>query len=191
MSGAEHSPWLRILGAGREVTLRCGHLPVVVAPATRPPFPVAAQIVEEDTWLVLSASIAVREPREHPLRLLTELSGAHPLPPGSVVVREGEPMQLLAVIHDLDQVPSCRPEWLAQALNGVLREAAKRGLTSLALPLLGSIHGVLSPLQSAAILASVLPETEHGGLRRIWLVVPDGDREEVLEVLTGNASSEG
>jgi hypothetical protein len=190
MSDTEHSPWLRILGPGREIILRCGHLPVVVAPATRPPFPVAAQIVEEDTWQVLSAAVVVREPPEHPLRLLAELGGAHPLPPGSVVVREGEPMQLLAVIHDLDQVPSCRPAWLAQALNEVLREGARRGLTSLALPLLGSVHGVLSPLQSAAILGAVLPATAHGGLRRIWLVVPDGEREAVLEVLTGKASSE-
>lgn len=183
MNGAEHAPWLRIIDESGEEQLRCGHLEVVPAAAERPPFPVAATIVEEDTWLVLSASPAVREPGEHPLRLLTDLLRALPAPPGSVVVREGEPLRLLAVIHDLDREPSCRPEWIVQALGAACREAAARGLTSLALPLLGSIHSVLSAPQSAAILATALAAAPHGGLRRIWLVVPERERQRVLGAL--------
>ena len=188
MTGAATVPWLRIIdSAGRE-RLRCGHLEVVLAPSDRPPFAVAGRVVEEDTWLILSAAVEVHEPPDHPLRLLTELLELRPAPPGSVVVRETSPLQLLAVVHDLDRAPSCRQAWVAGALSAAIAEAVARGLTSLELPLLGHGHGVLSAAESAAVLAPALAAAPHGGLRRIWLVVPDEQREEVLAVLPGAAA---
>lgn len=138
---------------------------------------------EDDTWLVLSAAKEVRGPAERPLRLHREMLAARPAPLGTVLVRSGDPLELLAVVHDLDQLPSCRPEWVAKALYAVLREARSRGLVSLALPLLGSVHGVLSPEQGAAILGTVLPRAGHGRLQRLWLQVPETAGPRVLTAL--------
>ncbi len=188
MTGGEHAPWLRVIDESGAEHLRCGHLEVTLASEAHPPFPVAARIVEEDTWLILSASVTVRESSEHPLRLLTELQEAQPAVLGSVIVREEDDLlQLLAVIHDLDRHPSCCPESIALAVSAACREAATRGLTSIALPLLGSGHGVLSPGESAAVLATSLAAAPHAGLRRIWLVVPEAVRQEVLATLLAAA----
>jgi len=183
MADPEHAPWLRVIDESGEESLRCGHLEVVLASEAHPPFPVAARIVEEDTWLILSASVTVRESPGHPPRLLTELQETLPALLGSVVVREKNSLQLLAVIHDLDRHPSCSPESISRALSAACREAAARGLTSIALPLLGNGHSIFSPVESAAVLATALAAAPHGGLRRIWLVVPEAVRQEVLAVL--------
>lgn len=184
-------PWLRVIDASGCERLRCGHLEVVLAPPERPPFAVAARVVEEDTWLILSAAVAVTEPPDHPLRMLTELLELRPAPPGSVVVREAAPLQLLAVVHDLDRTPSCCSVWVAEALTTACREASARGLSSLALPLLGAGHGLLSAADSAAVLGPALAAAPHGSLRRIWLVVNEELREEVLESLAGAGARSG
>lgn len=183
MTDPEHAPWLRVIDESGVERLRCGHLEVVLAPENQPPFPVAARIVEEDTWLILSASVTIRDSPDHPLRLLTNLLDVRPVSLGSVVVREDDPLQLLAVIHDFDRHPFCHPESIIQALSEACREAADRGLASIALPLLGNGHGGFSAVQSASVLARALAAAPHGGLRRVWMVVPDGVRQKVLKAL--------
>ena len=59
-------PNLRLVPGGRDRRLE-GVL-VTVAPAARPPFAVAAVAVEDDTFSVLAADPAVREPADHPIR---------------------------------------------------------------------------------------------------------------------------
>jgi hypothetical protein len=130
----------------RRGRLRIGRVTVVADPAGRP---ADAVVVEEDTWLVLGAPPDVREPGEHPLRVLTEAHDAQPAAPGSVIVREGAPLRLLAVVHDVGAEPNWREEWVAAALAGVLREAASRRVRSIVLPVLGAVHGSL-PLETFA-----------------------------------------
>ena len=150
--------------------------------AGRPGEPVDGLVVEEDTWLVLSAPSDVPEPAEHPLRVMTGAHEAEPVAPGSVLVREGPPVRLLAVVHDVGAEPSWREAWVADALRGVLREAAQRGLRSVAIPVLGAVHGSMPPDCFAQLLRDALLEATPT-ISEIRLMGPEGAREVVLQEL--------
>jgi hypothetical protein len=179
---------LRLLRGGRG-PVRVGRLMVTVAPAETPPFPVAATVLEEDTWLVLSAPPEIRPPAEHPLRLFTELITAEPLAPGSVVVENGEPLRLLAVVYDLGAEPSCRPEWVTAALAELIRAAAERKLASLALPLLGVRHGRLPLAVFVSLFVLAIREGAPGSLKKVWLAAPAEMAAEVRRLLGGHSDA--
>ena len=160
-------------GADRERVV--GGVRLVASPSDRPPFPVDAVVVEEDTYLVLSTATDLRIPEEHPLRVLTAAHESEPEPPGSVVVRSGQPLKLLAVVHDLSREPSCEEEWVLAALEETFRQTDRLRLRSIALPLLGAVQGVLEPTHCAELLWAVLVALEPGTLERIWLVTADPD----------------
>lgn len=136
-----------------------------------PPFPLDAVVLEEDTYLVLSAEATLRLPGEHPLRVIHAAFDARPEPIGSVLVRAGDPLRLLAVVHDLSQDTTCRPEWVEVALERVLAVAEERRLRSLGLPLLGTVHGRVAPQQAAALLATALDRARPASLRQLWLIL--------------------
>lgn len=129
-------------------------------PGSREPH---AFVREEDVQLVLTADI---EPRPDPAGLETLQAEAMRAPaqaPGSVVVRAGRPLRLLAVIHDLDRDPAWREEWIAEALDGIFREAHRRGLTRLAMPLPGTVHGRVPCGRALELLAAAI---ERAGTMR-------------------------
>lgn len=159
-------------GADRERVV--GGVRLVAAPANQPPFPVEAVVAEEDTYLVLSAKTDLEIPAEHPLRVMTAAHDSEPLAPGSVLVRSGRPLELLAVVHDLSRQPSCEEEWVLAALEETFRQTERLRLRSIALPLLGAVQGVLEPDHCAELLWAVLIATEPEILERIWLVVGQG-----------------
>lgn len=138
--------------------------------AAEPPRGVSAVVVEEDTYLVLSADPEVRITAEHPIRLLHELSRLEPLVPGSVVVRQGSPLGLLAVIHDLGLDPTWRRSWIDEALDDILLEVRSRGLLTLAMPILGTVHGRLPRNEGLSMLLAALARHRGGGLRRLFVV---------------------
>jgi hypothetical protein len=147
-----------------------GGVRLVASALDQPPFPVDAVVAEEDTYLVLSAETDLQIPAEHPLRVLTAAHESEPQPPGSVVVRSGQPLELLAVVHDLSSETSCQEEWVVTALEEILRQTDRLRLRSIALPLLGAVHGVLEPSRCAELLWAVLVAAEPATLERIWLV---------------------
>lgn len=116
------NPRLRLIPGGRSSRLVIGSVDIVVAPENKPPFKTDARAYEEDTFLVLSAPVDFTEPPVSLTRLLTELRKIKPEKPGSVLVRGKSPLQLLAVVHDLNQEPSWRENWVAKALEAVFRE---------------------------------------------------------------------
>jgi hypothetical protein len=162
---------------------------VVVASEENPPFPVEARAYEEDSFLVLSAPIEVREPARHPLRILTDLWQARPYPPGTVLVQAGRPARLLAVVYDLSADPICREDWVGEALARLAALAEERRWSTLALPLLGVRHGRLPVQRSASLLRETFIRTTPRHLRRLW-VVTDGEPEEwLLDDLAGGAAA--
>ena len=122
---------LRVLQGGRDPAARLGPVLVVVSGPDRPPFPVEALVLEEDTFLVLSAEPTVVDPPEEPMRLMTRLIETLPETPGSVLVRERDPVRMLAVVHDVNQDPSWREAWVHRALEGALQEAEPEGFVRL------------------------------------------------------------
>lgn len=136
------------------------------------PFAFDAVIKEEDTFLVLSAEPTVEVPEDPPGALLSAAVDFVPPRPGSVVIREGHPVELLAVVHDLDADPTWREEWVARALSLALGEVDERGLTTVALPMLGAIHGSLDPIRFLDLLARTLDGACPRNIRNVWLRVP-------------------
>jgi len=145
---------------------------LVAAPRERPPFPVDGVVLEDDTWLVLGADPEFREPTEHPIRIWTALHEAQPLEPGTVSVVESHPLRLHAIVHDLSRDPTWREEWIGAALAELFRAAGRRGLRSLALPILGGVHGHLPAERFLVLLEAALESAAPGRLERLWLIAP-------------------
>jgi len=119
---------------------------------------------------VLSADPGVRDPGEHPIRIMTALYDQQPHTPGSIVVQGRSPYRMLAVVHDLDQDPTWREEWVCAALDEVLAESGRRGLRRLAMEPLGAVHGRLARERFMALLEQVLGRASPACLQEIWLM---------------------
>jgi len=186
VDGTRTRPSWRLIrgGRGREVCLNA--VRVLAAPQHLPPFAVEAVAAEEDTYLVLSAPAQVRQPIEHPIRVMTEVLEAVGAEPGSVVVRNGRPLRFLAVVHDLSEEPTWREEWVASALDGIFREARRLRLRAIGVPLLATRHGTLERDRFMVLLREALKRARPGTLERLWLIVPEGAGEELLKILEGN-----
>jgi hypothetical protein len=183
----DKGPRLQLIRGGYPYEISLGSLEVVAAPKDRPPFPVDAVAFEEDTFLVLSAERQVRDPKEHQVRLMTRVIETRPKTPGCVLVKGTAPLRLLAIIHDLDQDPSWREEWIATALEGILREAENRKLRSIALPFLGTLHGSLAKERFVVLLRCALKRISARYLKRLWLVVPPGTSHKILKILESDS----
>lgn len=179
------TPPFRMIRGGLHHSCRFGTFQIHASPEKSPPFPVGARVYEEDTWLTISAEPGVAGPPEHPIRMMTGLIEARPEPVGSVLVRERDPLELLAVVHDVDQEPTWRPEWVRKALEKVFQLSEGQKLESVALPLLGTQHGRLRYTQFAAILLGILNRRSIQHLKRIWLVAPVGANQEIIEIIQG------
>lgn len=153
---------------------------IAAAPGDCPPFPVAAVALEEDTNLLMSAGAEIRDPVESFGKLLIEMAAFQSLEPGAVVVQAGSPLRLLAVIHDIEQTPTWKEAWVERALYGLLEEIKRRGLDSLCLPVLGSLHGDMSTIRFARLLRAALEKGPRGRLRRLWVLVPAEDIDRLL-----------
>jgi len=162
-------------------------LRVVVAPAGNPPFPIAAEVCEEDTFLVLSAATTVHEPGEDLATIATAMRTWKPRRPGGVAVCPGDPPRLLAIVHDLDRDPSWCDDWVLQATRAALDEAERRGLGSLSMPLLGTCHGGLDPLRFASLLTDAVRDFTPRRLHALWLISPPGIEYALAAVLRRGA----
>jgi hypothetical protein len=171
-------------GRGSEISI--GSVRIVAAPEDQPPFPVEAIVFEEDTYLVLSADWGKIESDDHPLAIMVEALETEPEKPGRVVVYEENPLRFLAVVHDLDQEPSWREDWIEKALEEVFREAERRKLQRIALPFLGTKHGSLGKERFAALFRGFLkcrPSPYH---LRVWLVLPGDSNLPINDWLAGD-----
>ncbi|NVM25068.1 MAG: hypothetical protein HWN70_04000 [Desulfobacterales bacterium] len=174
---------MRLIRGGYPREISLGSVDIVAAPEDSPPFTVDGVAFEEDTFLVLSADRRVRDPREPLVRLMTRVIETRPETPGTVLVKGKRPLRLLAIVHDLNQDPSWREEWIVSALDGIFREAESRRLQSIALPFLGTSHGSLEKERFIELLRSALERMSPNHLKRLWLVVPAGASSRILETL--------
>jgi hypothetical protein len=183
---------LRLVPQGEPRELELGTIRVMVAGEERPPFDVDALTLEEDTYTVLSADPEYREPRDHPVRIWTELHDAEPVPPGSVLVREGTPQRLLAVVHDVSEDPTWREEWVASALEEVARLVVRLGVKRLGLQPLGAVHGRLGLDRFVSLLRKAFDDPASTPLERLWVIAPKGRAAELERLLeAGEADQEG
>ena len=159
----------RVLSGGRDRGVSLNSVRVVAAPVDQPPFAVDAMVVEEDTWLVMSADTDIQRP-DHVIRVMTEVLESSPEEPGTIVVKGKNPFLFLAVVHDFNEEPSCTEDWIAAALDTAFREAEQRALRSIGLPLLGTLHGNLETERFLALFKDALDRASLGSLQAIWLI---------------------
>jgi hypothetical protein len=171
----------KVIPGGRCSEITVGSVRIVPAPPDQPPFPVEAVVFEEDTYLVLSADSDRIEMDDHPVVILTEALEAEPERPGSVVVREDAPLRFLAVIHDLDQDPSWREEWIRKALEGIFQEGERRNLHSIELPFLGTKYGSLPKACFLRLLREFLEQSPFLPSLRVWLVLPGDTGGDIID----------
>jgi hypothetical protein len=161
--------------------LSFGSIDIVAAPKDSPPFSIDAVAVEEDTFLVLSADPKVRDPHMDLVRIMTNVIKTRPEKPGTVLVRGKHPLLLLAIVHDFNQKPSCKEKWIVSALNEIFRLTKIRDLTSIALPLLGTLHGSMKKQRFIVLLSHSLKKFSTRHLKRIWLIVPPGTSSKIFQ----------
>ncbi len=82
-----------------------------------PLFATDAVALEEDTYLVLSTDREVRDPCEPLMKIMTRVLETRRETPGSVPVRGGRPLRLLAVLLDLNRKPFWKEEWMETGLQ--------------------------------------------------------------------------
>ena len=174
---------LKLILGSHHSEIWIGPVRIFVAPEEMPPFIADAVAAEEDTYLVLSADPEVPKTDEPPERIMAEAFATQPEAPGSVIAQGEHPLQFLAIVHDLNQDPSWKEEWVGNALEGIFREVENRKLQSLALPLLGTVRGSLDKSRFIALLREALERRLPSHLKRLWLVVPAGATRQVLEIL--------
>lgn len=162
---------------------RLGPVHVVVAPEDAPPFPVEAVAVEQDTHLLLGGDDVVVEPAEDYGELVAAAGEPSPYTPGTVLVKKGEPLRLLAIVHDIDCEPTWREDWVASAINGVIEEAEWRRLESVGVPLIGTRHGSIEMRRVALWLGRCLSRTSFRYLKRVWVIAPTGSETELMWAL--------
>jgi hypothetical protein len=146
------------------------NIQIILALENSPPFDVEAFVYEQDTALVLGQTREIKEPVESTEKLIHQAIEMQPLIPGRVLVKGQFPIQLLAIIHDLDQEPSWQEEWIVQALHNIVQISEQRQLQSIGMPLLGTVHGNLSTSRSLALLRKVIEQVSPNHLKRLWLM---------------------
>jgi len=117
------------------------------------------------------------------VKIMTRLIETQPGTPGTVLLQGQSPLRILAIVHDFNQDPSWKEEWIESALHNVLQESQKLGIRSLALPLLGTVHGSLDKRRFLEILVRALQGTRLNYLSSLWLVVPEGESSPAIRDL--------
>ena len=168
-------PHLRVIPGGLAEERRIGAVIVRLGAMEALVPDLDAVVVEDDTFRLLSGEPILKEPVESLDELERELTEFRAPAPGDVLVRGGEPLELVAIIHDLDQDPSWRLEWISSALAKVLALAAERQIDTLAMPLLGTVHGKLKREKALALLRTALEQHQAPWPRVLWLAVPRRD----------------
>jgi hypothetical protein len=187
----KRTPKLRLIRGSLSCKMSLGNLQVVASPKDAPPFRVDAFVFEEDTFLVMSADTTVSDPKESMVRIMSRLMESRPAAPGSVLVRGKDPLQLLAIVHDFNEDPSFKEEWLVSALKGIFKASESLQLGSLALPLIGTHYGFIKTDRFADLLEHAIKGAALQHLRRLWLMVPSGSARVMILQLKDRLEGEG
>lgn len=163
--------------------VRINDIDIVVAPKAVPPFDIEAVVEEQDTALILSQPGDITEPDNKPAWFLANKLESQPLlKPGSVIKRDGKIIRLLAIVHDLDMETSWSSEWIAQALDNIIKLSHIQGISSIQLPVLGAQHGRFNIQEFLQLLVIAIKKAQ-GKLKKVWLVVPQQDCSKALSIL--------
>lgn len=164
-----------------QLTIKDVDITVVAENAT--PANVDAVVEEQDTALVLGKPGNISISDEKPVWVLAnQLESSGEPVPGSVLIRKGNPVRLLAIIHDLAQDPTWKTQWITKALDNIFISAQSCGIHSIKMPILGAQHGRY-PFEN--FLSLLVERIKHStpSIEKIWLVVPQESYQQALSYL--------
>jgi hypothetical protein len=187
----KRTPKLRLIRGTLSCKISLRKLQIVASPKDAPPFRINAFVFEEDTFLVMSADTTVRDPKESMVRIMSRLMETRPAAPGSVLVRGKDPLQFLAIVHNFNEDPSLKEQWVVSALENIFRASENLQLRSLALPLIGTHYGFINTERFADLLDFALKSVTLQHLRRLWLIVPSGTARDMIRLLKDRLKREG
>ncbi len=177
-------PKLKIIHGGLEDIRKIGNVLIIASPDESPPFEPDAEVKEEDTFLIMSPPRQDMKVMEESLtRLMTKLLETEPIPPGTVIVKEGFPVRLIAIIYDVNQEPIWKSKWIESALIRIFEESESRKIKSLSMPMLGTVYGKMPVKEFINIFTAVLLRTTPQYPRRLWLRVPYGDSKKITGMM--------
>jgi hypothetical protein len=186
VSTRRNKPKLELIKGGLSCKTSLGSIEIVAAPKEAPPFKADAFVFEEDTFLVMSADTTVREPKESMVHIMSNLMKTKPAVPGSILVRGQKPFSILAIVHDFNEEPSLKEEWVTSALDAIFRKSEDLQLHSIAIPMLGVHYGFLKAERFIKLLGQALKRISPQHLKRLWLIVPDGTARDIVGMLKAN-----
>ena len=106
------------------------------------PFAVGAIVEEQDTDRVLGEFTVMNDPGDKPgWYLANKLESEPQKKTGSVAIQGQYPVTLQAIVHDLNEDPSWRGEWIEQALDNIFRLTNEKKITAIQIPALGNVRG--------------------------------------------------
>lgn len=187
LSHSNSQKTLRLIHGDMDQVVRFGNVSIQLAPQDRPPFHVDAVVVEQDTALLLDEEPVLNVPHSSLKQLGEEMESFNEPAPGSIVVQRGAPRRLYAIVHDLEQEPTWREEWILMALEKLLRLADQHPPSALAMPLLGSRFGALAPERFISLLHFAIAAFPPDYPLKLWLVVPRRDIHQLLLTLRHRA----
>lgn len=143
-----------------------------VEPSASAPDDIDALVIEQDTGLVLDFDENVRYPTESLKSLTKKILNHGGAKQGTVLELRTAPPQLLAIIHNLDNEPSWTEDSVLESLRSLLKISSRRKFRSIAMPLLGTVHGKLPKDRARELLDAALSEVRIPSLQEIWLIKP-------------------
>ncbi len=178
---------LKLLQGGLpKKTTAINTIQIAVAPKESPPFPVEVMVFEEDTNLILTVDPVIEHKEEHIIRTMTDIMTAETHKPGSVVVNGNS---WYAVVIDLDSDPICRKEWCEKAIKQVFQLAEKNRVSSLALPILGTVYGNLQIEYNLQYLLGIVSTMTPCALKRLWIAAPQKDVGQIRKIVDSQPDS--
>ena len=176
---------MKLIHGNRLASICINGVNLAVAPKESPPFSVEVMVFEEDTCLVLTVDPVKEYEPEHPIRTMTDIMNMTTHQPGTVVVNGSS---WYAVVIDLNSNTICRKKWCEEALAQLLLIARKTGVQSLALPVLGTIHGNLPVEEQLPILLRKLAVGNNGILKHLWLIAPQEEIKQIQKIIHATAN---
>lgn len=137
---------------------------IVISPRGKSPFGVELAVFEEDTWRLLSPGNVAGESRQATSELIADMTEFQPAPPGQLIVKGNI---AYGIVHDLDNSPSWRPEWIHEVLDQLVGYCRATGIRSIAIQPLGCIYGN-DNIDAFVDELNQVPGIEN--LARIWVM---------------------
>lgn len=151
-----------------------GAIEIAIAPVEYVPVEIDAIVEEQDTQLLMGIDTEINYPDEDFDTLIDQmLSGKSVRSPGQIIIKQAQPLKLKAIIYDINQKPSWKIEWIAFALKQLVTEIENYNIKTLAMPLLGTVHGKVDENESIELLCANLNTEQACCLEKLWIIAPD------------------